>query len=186
MKSGRQPAPADAQLDYLILMREIEDFLYREADLLDEREFLAWLELLTDDVSYWMPMRKNLAFSDLAREMTGEDDIAWLHDDKETLTKRVQQLLTGVHWIEEPMSRVTHMVSNIRLQNPLISIGEGESFTVTSRFLVYRNRLETETDVFVGRRHDTLRREGGALKIAGRKIIIEQNVLLAKTLTVFF
>ena len=58
--------------------------------------------------------------------------------------------------------------------------------TVRSRFLVYRNRVETETDFFVGRRRDVLRKVDGHWKIARRKILLDQNVLLAKNLTVFF
>jgi 3-phenylpropionate/cinnamic acid dioxygenase small subunit len=57
---------------------------------------------------------------------------------------------------------------------------------VKSRFLVYRNRVETETDVLVGRREDVLRRDNGGWKIARRRIVLDQNVLLAKNLTVFF
>jgi 2,3-dihydroxybiphenyl 1,2-dioxygenase len=38
------------------LVQEIEQFLYREARLLDERRHLEWLELFTDDVRYWMPV----------------------------------------------------------------------------------------------------------------------------------
>ena len=40
-------------------MREIEQFLYREARLLDQREFHQWLDLFTDDLRYWMPMKNN-------------------------------------------------------------------------------------------------------------------------------
>ena len=80
---------------YLDLMREIEDFFYMEADLLDERNYDAWLDLLTDNILYWMPMRKNVSFDDRDKETTAEDDIAWFHDDKETLTKRVRQIQTG-------------------------------------------------------------------------------------------
>jgi 3-phenylpropionate/cinnamic acid dioxygenase small subunit len=58
--------------------------------------------------------------------------------------------------------------------------------TVRSRFLVYRNRVETETDSFVGKRKDVLRKVDGHWKIARRKILLDQNVLLAKNLTVFF
>jgi 3-phenylpropionate/cinnamic acid dioxygenase small subunit len=170
---------------YLDLMREIEDLLYAEADYLDEREFEKWLALFTEDVRYWMPIRKNVASDNLARETTAEDDIAWIDDDKATLVKRVEQIRTGIHWAEEPLSRVSHVVTNIRLAEPRAAIEDGESATVKSRFLVYRNRLETETDILVGRREDVLRREGGALKIARRKILIEQSVLLAKNLTVF-
>src|SRR5262245_50583842 len=168
----------------LLLQQQIEEFLYREAELLDERRYEDWLALLTDDVRYWMPLRKNVAFEDLARETTAEDDIAWIDDDKATLTKRVTQLMTGLHWAEEPVSRVAHIIANIRLADPIDQLEEGASATVKSRFFVYRNRLETETDVLVGRREDRLRRVGGNLRIARRKILIEQSTLQAKNLTV--
>ena len=179
--------PDGLRLAYLSLMREIEDLLYREADLLDERHYEEWLELFTDDVTYWMPMRKNLAWEDRESDITDEDDIAWIHDDKITLAKRVQQIMTGIHWAEEPLSRVSHMITNIRLAEPVdIAAAAGNAeFAVKARFLVYRNRLETETDFLVGRRHDVIRRVDGALKFARRKIILEQSVLLANHLTVF-
>lgn len=173
------------RLAYLDLMREIEDFLHLEADLLDERHFDAWLELFSDDVRYWMPIRKNLPFDQAHRDITDEDDVAWIDDDKTTLAKRVKQIQTGIHWAEEPLSRTSHMVSNIRLAAPADLLAEGSSALVRCRFLVHRNRLETETDFFVGRREDTLRRVGGGLRIARRKIIIDQSVLLAKNLTIF-
>jgi 3-phenylpropionate/cinnamic acid dioxygenase small subunit len=64
--------------------------------------------------------------------------------------------------------------------------GSSSEVTVKSRFLVYRNRVETETDFLVGKREDLLRRVDGRWHIARRKIILDQNVLLAKNLTVFF
>ena len=57
---------------------------------------------------------------------------------------------------------------------------------VRSRFIVYRNRVETETDFLVGKREDLLRREDGDWRIARRKIVLDQSVLLAKNLTMFF
>ena len=174
------------RLAYLDLMREIEDFFYREADLLDERQYDVWLDLFTEEIVYWMPMRKNVSFEDRDKEITDEDDVAWFHDDKDTLTKRVRQIQTGIHWADEPISRVSHLVTNIRLAEPISSLDEGAKTTVKCRFLVYRNRLETETDFLVGRREDTVVRTGGALKIARRKIILDQSVLMAKNLTMFF
>jgi 3-phenylpropionate/cinnamic acid dioxygenase small subunit len=58
--------------------------------------------------------------------------------------------------------------------------------SVKSRFLIYRNRVETETDLLVGKREDTVRRDGSGWLIARRKIILDQNVLLTKNLTFFF
>jgi 3-phenylpropionate/cinnamic acid dioxygenase small subunit len=57
---------------------------------------------------------------------------------------------------------------------------------VYSNFMVYRSRAETEQDFYVGARRDVLRRVSGAWKIAGRKIILDQNVLLAKNVSIFF
>jgi len=169
-------------IDSLLLAREIEAFLYAEAELLDERRFEEWLDLLTEDVRYWMPMRRNVKFGEQTRENTRErQDMNWFDEGKETLTQRVRQILTGVHWAEEPLSRVCHMVSNVQILQ-----ASAEEVTVSSRFLVYRNRLETETDFFVGKRQDVLRKVNGQWKIARRQIILDQNVLLAKNLTVFF
>ena len=54
------------------------------------------------------------------------------------------------------------------------------------RFLVYRNRLEDEESFLIGRRFDTLRRDGASWKIARREIVLDQSTLLAKNLTTFF
>ncbi len=170
------------KLEQLLLVREIEEFLFAEAELLDERQFEAWLDLLTDDMRYWMPMRRNVKFGEQERENTREQqDMSWFDEGKDTLSQRVRQILTGVHWAEEPLSRVCHMVSNVQLLNVT-----PDEVSVKCRFLVYRNRLQDETDFFVGKREDTLRRVDGQWRIARRKIILDQNVLLAKNLTVFF
>ncbi|NQU71889.1 MAG: 3-phenylpropionate/cinnamic acid dioxygenase subunit beta [Rhodospirillales bacterium] len=174
-----------SRLAYLDLIREVEDFLYNEADLLDERDYDEWLSLFTEDIVYWMPIRKNVSYEDRDKEITDENDIAWFHDDKATLIKRVRQLQTGIHWAEEPISRVSHLITNIRIAGSTVTLEEGQTMKVKCRFFVYRNRLETETDFLVGRREDTLTRTGGDLKIAKRKIIIDQSVLMAKNLTVF-
>jgi 3-phenylpropionate/cinnamic acid dioxygenase small subunit len=57
---------------------------------------------------------------------------------------------------------------------------------VKSRFLIYRNRVETETDILVGKREDVLRRVDGGWQLSRRKIVLDQNVLLTKNLTFFF
>lgn len=174
-----------SRLLYLDLMREVEDLFYAEADLLDARQYEEWLTIFTDDVRYWMPLRKNVSWRDRAEDTSADDQVGWFDDDKATLEKRVKQLMTGIHWAEEPISRVAHVISNIRLVEKRDTLDDGETMSVSSRFFVYRNRLETETDFLVGRREDLLRRDDGALKVARRKILIEQSVLMAKNLTVF-
>lgn len=175
-------------LAWYALKQEIEDFLYMEADLLDQRMFREWLDLLADDIVYFMPIRRNVKFGQQAeKENTRQGEgISWFDEDKWTLGKRVEQILTGVHYAEEPLSRVTHMVSNVRLLDVSPSPEDAADVVVGSRFLVYQNRVEYETNMFVGRRIDTLRRNGGSWLIARRELILEQNVLLAKNLSILF
>src|SRR4051794_41785061 len=110
------------------LIREIEQFLYREARLLDSRRFHEWLELFTDDVRYWMAGRTNrypksskaIAILDLDRyvedDRNADDELAILDESKETLTARVARLDTGMAWAEDPPSRTRHFVNNIEIE----------------------------------------------------------------------
>jgi 3-phenylpropionate/cinnamic acid dioxygenase small subunit len=170
------------------LTQDVAEFLYREADLLDERRFKEWLDLLADDLVYFMPIRRNVKFGQHAeRENTRQGEgISWFDEDKWTLGKRVEQILTGVHYAEEPLSRICHIVTNVRLVRVDPSAEDAQEVVASSRFLVHQNRVEYETYTFIGRRTDTLRREGGDWRIARREIVLEQNVLMAKNLSIFF
>ncbi len=180
-------AVSESRIDHLLLKDEIEQFLYQEAELLDERQFEDWLDLLTEDIRYWMPMRRNVKFGELDREFTREgQDINWFDEGKDTLVRRVNQILTGVHWAEEPLSRICHSVSNVQVLKATPSVSQATEVNVKCRFLIYRNRVQTETDFLVGKREEVLRSVDGQWKIAQRKIILDQNVLLAKNLTFLF
>jgi len=175
------------RLARLLLTDETAQFLYREAELLDERRYGDWLALLADDIRYWMPMRRNVKFGEERREFTREvTDINWFDEGKETLTRRVRQIETGIHWAEEPVSRIAHLVTNVQVIEAMPSLADAREVAVKCRFLIYRNRVETETDILVGKREDVLRRGNDAWMIARRKIILDQNVLLSKNLTFFF
>jgi len=176
------------------VLREVEQFLYREARLLDDRRFHEWLELFTDDVRYWMAGRssryprssKAIAVLDPDRqrepELTKDDDLAILDETKATLGGRIARLDTGMAWAEDPPSRTRHIIANIEVEP-----GDAASeLKVYSNFMVYRNRAETEQDFYVGARQDVLRRVDGAWKIARRKLVLDQNVLLAKNVSIFF
>jgi 3-phenylpropionate/cinnamic acid dioxygenase small subunit len=174
--------------------REIEQFLYREARLLDERRFHEWLDLLTDDVRYRMATRanryprasKSIAILDPARyveeDLEGEDEFAVLDEDKVSLTGRVGRLDTGMAWAEDPPSRTRHFIANIETA-PAGAEGEIE---IRCNFIVYKNRSEAEQDFYVGARRDVLRRVDGEWRIASRRLVLDQNVMLAKNISTFF
>src|SRR5207248_9379666 len=139
------------------VLREVEQFLYREARLLDERRFNEWLDLFTDDVRYWMGARANRyprnskAISILSPNRYVEDDktradeLSILDETKETLSARVARLETGMAWAEDPPSRTRHMIANIELA------GEpGPELTVHSNLTVYGRGAEREVEVDAG------------------------------------
>ena len=164
------------------LRAAVEDFLYHEADLLDERRFEEWLELFTDDARYWMPVRDNRLSGpdDPARELEEPGGNYYFDDTKETLRIRVERLYTGSAWAETPPSRTRHLVTNVRIKRD--TDGEVE---VQASFIVYRTRLEHDRDLFVGRRTDVLRRVDGGFRIARRTIVLDQANLDAKNISVF-
>ena len=186
------PAPAAPRLArdarYYDTKREIEEFLYDEANLLDERRFREWLDTLAEDLRYFMPMEYNVKFGEHAtRELTRrEEQMSWFNEGKWSLGKRAEQILTGVHWAEEPLSRVCRLVSNVQLTAMQTNADGQTEVDVTSRFLIYQNRCEYEEYFFVGDRFDRIRRTADGWKLAQREIRIHQNVLLAKNLSIFF
>ena len=176
------------------VLRQVEQFLYREARLLDSRQFRRWIDLLADDLRYWIPMRSNrysaasksISILDGSRyeedDLSKESDQAFMDEDKGSLRRRVDRLDTGMAWAEDPPSRTRHLISNVEVEP-----GERESeVKVYSNFIMYRSRGETEEDFYVGSREDVLRNVDGSWQLASRKIVFEQNVLSAKNLSNFF
>ncbi len=167
-----------AQAD-LVLQHEIEQFLYEEAATLDERRFHDWLNLFTEDMHYWMPIRSTRGHGDEASEFTAQHENSYFDDNKAMLTQRIAKLDTGYSWAEDPPSRTRHMVTNVR-----IFPGASQSEVVAKLdFIVYRTRLAVDEDLWIGAREDTLRRVDGQWKIAKRYIFIDQTVLKSKNLS---
>jgi 3-phenylpropionate/cinnamic acid dioxygenase small subunit len=164
------------------LRRQIEDFYYLEAELLDERKLREWFNLLTDDVRYWMPLRHNTMErpSDVVEELSKPGEGYYFDDDIKSLKIRVERAYSKVAWAEVPPSRTRHLITNVRIKKD-----DGNEIEVHSNFLVYRTRMETDKDIFVGARQDILRRSDGSFKIARRTIILDQAVLDAKNISVF-
>jgi 3-phenylpropionate/cinnamic acid dioxygenase small subunit len=164
------------------LRHEIEDFFFVEAELLDERRLREWLELFTDDLHYWMPIRSNLLERPeaLDQELSRPGEGYYFNDTKKSLQIRVERLYFKNAWAEMPPSRTRRLISNVRVKKD-----DGSEIEVHCNFLVYRTRLENDCDIFVGTRTDILRRVNGALKIARRTVILDQAVLAAKNISVF-
>jgi 3-phenylpropionate/cinnamic acid dioxygenase small subunit len=160
------------------LEREIQNFLYHEAELLDSGKFEEWLQLLADDIAYEMPVR-------VTRERDRPDASGMAHfsEDRRTLDLRVKRLKTDFAWAENPPSRTRRFVSNIRVE-PAAKSNEA---VVRSYLLVYRSRgSSTQAELISAERVDLLRSEEERWKLAKRTIIVDQAVLDTQNLAIFF
>jgi len=165
---------------------EIEQFLYFEAELLDDRRFGAWVELFDDDVRYWSPVRRSVAAADLSLEFSERGQMAFFDDDKSSLEWRVRRLSTNAAWAEDPPSRTRRLIGNVRVRVDDPSGGKSP-LRVRSNFMIYRNRLADIVSVYSGERTDLLRaRSAGGWGIASRTIVFDHAVAQGNNLAIFF
>ena len=160
---------------------EVEEFLFHEAHLLDDRRFDDWLALLTDDIHYWMPIRRTTQAREVTLEFTAPGGMAFFDDDLRILTLRVQRLSVGRAWAEDPPSRTRRLITNVCVVD-----ADSQSLTVRSNFHLYRSRLNSEEDNWFGRREDLLRRSASGLKLARRHIYLDQTIILAQNMSSLF
>ncbi|MSP40679.1 MAG: 3-phenylpropionate/cinnamic acid dioxygenase subunit beta [Deltaproteobacteria bacterium] len=164
------------------LRQQVEDFYYLEAELLDERKLREWFNLLAEDIRYWMPIRHNTLErpENISEELSKPGEGYYFDDDIKALKIRVERAYSKIAWAEVPPSRTRHLITNVRIKND-----HGNEIAAHSNFLVYRTRMESDKDLFVGARQDILRRAGDSFLIARRTIILDQAVLDAKNISVF-
>ena len=150
--------------DKSTLREQVEDFLFREAELLDDWRLEDWVALFTEDARYVVPT------TDLP-EGDPQRDLVFIDDDITRLRARAVRLNSRHAHREYPWSRTRRFVSNVRVAET----GDGE-LSVTTNVMVYRFR-SGEGAPYVGSVHYTLRRDSGELKIAYRRAVLDLEAL---------
>jgi len=153
---------------------EIEDFLFHEADLLDNWRLDEWLSLMTEDAAYFVPPNDR-------PEADHRFTLFTIADDMVRLRERVIRLKDPNCHAEYPPSRTRRLITNVRITGV-----EGDEVTVEACFHLYRTRLNSEVDSWVGRRTDVLRRTGDGFRLARRHIFLDQTVILATNMSTIF
>jgi benzoate/toluate 1,2-dioxygenase beta subunit len=140
-------------------LAEVEQFLYREARLLDERQFEAWRDLFTEDGIYWAPTQHDQASPD--------DAVSLFLDDRITMAARIRRLNHPDVHVQTPISCTTHLVTNIEIDPALVD----SDVRVFAAFMMAEYR-QIEPRWFAGRYEYRLRRTSGQLRIALKKVVL--------------
>ena len=139
---------------------EFEQFLYREARLLDERRFDEWSELFAPDGVYWVPTRHD--------QQTPDEAVLLFYDTRDVMSARIKRLAHPDIHVQAPVSHTTHLVSNIELvPEPLAS----DAWQVHATFMLAEYR-RFEPRWYAGRYEYHLLRGGGEFKIKMKKAVL--------------
>ncbi len=142
-------------------VRDIEQFLYREARLADEHLYEQWEALWSDDGVYWVPAN--------GRDCDPERDMSIIYDNRSRIGLRVKQLLTGKRHTQEPQSGLRRLISNVEM------LGEQDGDTcVAANMIIFETNQRGDT-VWGARNTYRLRRIDGAWRMSFKKVILVNN-----------
>jgi benzoate/toluate 1,2-dioxygenase beta subunit len=141
-------------------LHELERFLYREASLLDRPDLDSWLELYTDDGTYWMPA--------VPDQEDPEMHISLFYDDRVMMEVRKRNFVHPAAASKEYDVRCSHIISNIQVAEMNDKTGD---CTVTSNFHCYIYYHDRQTP-FAGTYTHQLVRDGGDYKIKSKRVDI--------------
>ena len=148
-----------------VTREEVEDFLFLEAQLLDEWRLDEWQGLLTEDARYLVP-------SNDCPKGDSRTSLFLIADDRARLDQRLLRIKSVDCHAESPKSRTCWMISNVRIEGC-----EGNLVRVAANFICYRFRRHGRTYPFVGSYRYVLRRAEGVLRIKERKVILASEEL---------
>jgi len=158
---------------------EVQQWLTREAELLDRRDFRGWLALLAPEIRYRMPVPVTTERRSAGHVPLGAMD--HFDEDFYSLEKRVSRLEGSHAWTEDPPSRTRRFVTNVRVTDQ----GDDE-VEAGSYLLLYRSRGDVRpADLVSAERTDRLRRTGEGWSLLARNITVDDAVLRMQNLAVF-
>ena len=143
------------------LLDEVTQWVYREARLQDEHRYDEWEALWTDDGIYWIPAN--------GEGGDPEQEMSIIYDNRSRIALRIRQFHTGKRYSQTPKSRLRRVVSNIEILSD-----DGGELTVGSNALIFESHLRGDT-LWAARNEYRLRREGNALKMAFKKVVLVNN-----------
>jgi phthalate 3,4-dioxygenase beta subunit len=158
---------------------DVQQWLTREAELLDRREFRGWLALLAPEIRYRMPVPVTTERRSAGHVPLGAMD--HFDEDLYSLEKRVSRLEGSHAWTEDPPSRTRRFVTNVRVTDQ----GDDE-VEACSYLLLYRSRGDVRpADIVSAERTDRLRRTGNGWTLVARHVTVDDAVLRMQNLAVF-
>jgi 3-phenylpropionate/cinnamic acid dioxygenase small subunit len=158
------------------VQQSVEQFLYREADLLDSFELDEWLDMLAEEITIRVPIRTYTHPGTEHSEFS--EDGYYIKNEYKMIKERVNRLSKEYAWAENPRSRVRHVLGNVRIKETT------EGYEVTNSQHVYRSKGDTgDHDLISAERETMLRSINGGFLITDRSVLLDHNIVNTKNIT---
>jgi 3-phenylpropionate/cinnamic acid dioxygenase small subunit len=138
------------------VVRELEQLLYHQAELLDGKRWADYIELFADTGVYWMPVTPDQT------EWEGSPSI--FAEDKAMMEVRMGRVSHPTAWSQVPMWGTSHVVGNV-----VVEAAAADRWVVRSRFHMMELRRDAVRH-FAGSYRHTIVRERGALRIELQRV----------------
>ena len=148
---------------------QIENFLYREARLMDEHAYDEWLSLWAEDALYWVPCNED--------DIDPQRHVSIIYDNRPRLEDRIERLKSDAAYAQDPKSRLRRVVSNVEIEEE-----DNGEVTVYANFNLTELRRSRQ-DTFAGRTIHKLRPQDASFKIAYKKVLLVNNDEVIDNLT---
>jgi benzoate/toluate 1,2-dioxygenase beta subunit len=147
-------------------VREVEQFLFREARFADENDYDSWEGLWTDDALYWVPAG--------GADIDPITQVSVIYDNRNRIATRMKQVRTGKRYAQAPPSNLRRIVGNIELLGGRVNPEGGVDLEVGANFLAFESR-QRGNELWGGRTTYRLRRIDGELRLAYKKVVLVDN-----------
>lgn len=142
-------------------LEDVTQFIVREARLQDEHRYDDWEALWTDDGVYWVPANGD--------DIDPEQKMSIVYDNRSRIALRIRQYHTGKRFSQTPQSRLRRLVSNIEVLED-----DGREIRAGSNALIFESHPRGDV-LWAARNEYLLRREGEALRMARKKVMLVNN-----------
>jgi 3-phenylpropionate/cinnamic acid dioxygenase small subunit len=145
---GSLNTPMSAMVDFGALQRQVEQFLYYQSELLDTKNWQAYVELFSEDGVYWMPAR--------AEQTEWLDSPSIFAEDRQLMDVRVGRITHPNAWSQAPVWGTSHVLGNV-----VVESARDTQVTVRSRFQVLELRRDVLRHFSGAYRHTLIRADEG-------------------------
>jgi len=145
----------------VLLLRSVEQFLFLEADFMDRHAYAEWLALWDEDPLYWVPCN--------ADDTDPTKRISLIYDRREQIEQRIRRLEGRHAHAQDPRSRLTRVISNVRIHE-----ASGAEVVAASNFVLGELRMDSQV-MWFGRNLHTLTRHGDGFRMKQKKVMLLNN-----------